>query len=102
MMKKSDNFIHSSAWRHIRAQVIANEDVCYLCGKPVDKSLTTGMMAPSVDHVISRNSGGDLADTSNLHLVHRGCNSMKSDMTLEEYRYRQLSKIQSSRDWENI
>ena len=29
-------------------------------------------------------------------------NSMKSDMTLEEYRYRQSSQRQSSRDWENI
>lgn len=101
MMSKRE-FIHSSAWRHIRAQVIAHEDVCYLCGKPVDKTLKTGMMAPSVDHVVSRNSGGDLADTSNLHLVHRGCNSMKSDMTLEEYRYRQSSQRQSSRDWGNI
>jgi len=101
MMNKND-FIHSNAWRHIRAQVIAHESICYLCGKPVDKTIKTGIMAPSVDHIISRNSGGELSNISNLHLVHRGCNSKKSDLTLEEYRYRQSSQRQSSRDWENI
>ena len=100
--KDKDRFIHSSAWRHIRAQVIAHENICYLCGQKVDKHLKTGPMRPSVDHVVSRDSGGDLSSMSNLHLVHAICNSKKTNLTLEEYRYREAMKASSSRDWDNV
>lgn len=95
----TDNFIHSSRWRAIRTEVMAHEDTCYLCGKPVDKRLRNGPMAPSVDHVIARATGGDMSSMENLHLVHRICNSKKGDLTLEEFRMRQARSQENSRDW---
>lgn len=99
-MKMTDSFIHSSAWRRIAAEVKANESICYLCGRPVDKALpVSSPYSAAVDHVTARSSGGSEEDMSNLHLVHKICNSQKSDLTLSEYRFRQASKAQHSREW---
>mgnify|MGYP002479923367 CR=1 FL=1 len=93
-------FIHSSAWRRLRKQVLMRESVCYLCGQPVDKSLpSSSPWSASVDHVVARARGGSNADISNLHLVHKVCNSKKGDMPLDAYRYREALKPTKSREW---
>lgn len=79
---------------------MSREDSCYLCGGPVDKSLPgSSLMGPQVDHVQARASGGAFYDTSNLHLVHALCNQRKSNISLEEFRYRQARNSQHSREW---
>lgn len=56
------------------------QDVCGICGKPVDKSLPgTDPMGPTIDHIIPIAKGGHPADLSNLQLAHRCCNRQKSD-----------------------
>lgn len=92
--------IHSGAWKRMRARVMARESVCYLCGRPVDKSLPgTSPMGPSVDHVEARSRGGSVFDEQNLHLVHKICNSMKGSRTIQSFRYDQSRKKEHSRSW---
>jgi 5-methylcytosine-specific restriction endonuclease McrA len=96
----SESFIHSTAWRKKRAEVLEHETRCYLCGRIVDKSLPpSSPYSASVDHVEARSSGGALLDDNNLHLVHRICNSRKSNLPLDVYRYRQARAEQHSREW---
>ena len=90
----------TAAWRRARAAVLARETTCYLCGRPVDKSLPgSSPMGPTVDHTEARAAGGSLYDTSNLHLAHQRCNSMKSSMPLATFRYREARRQEHSREW---
>lgn len=89
-----------TAWDRVRRAVLMREDYCYLCGRKVDKSLQSNdTWGPTVDHILARSKGGALYDDSNLHLVHRICNSRKGNMSLEEYRYKQHKQQQNSRNW---
>lgn len=61
----------------IRAQVIAEESHCGICGLPVDKTLPgTHPDGPTVDHIIRRRDGGPNA-RSNYRLAHQRCNSQR-------------------------
>lgn len=71
-----------AVWRRLQDDVYASEDVCWRCGRPVDKTLRLtaprSPQAPSVDHVIPRKYRPDLALVrSNLRLAHYGCNSSR-------------------------
>lgn len=51
--------------------------ICYLCGEPVDKTLTgRDPMAPSIDHIIPLSRGG-LDCYDNVALAHYSCNCRK-------------------------
>ena len=59
----------------VRAKVLREEDVCWLCGELVDKALKTPHpMSPEVDEVIPVRDGGDPLDRRNCRLAHRSCN----------------------------
>lgn len=64
------------AWRTLRARVIAEEAVCGICGRLVDKSLKNPAPgAAQVDHVVPVKLAPELTMVrSNLRLVHRKCN----------------------------
>jgi 5-methylcytosine-specific restriction endonuclease McrA len=64
------------AWRTLRAQVIAEETVCGICGRWVDKMLTNPHpMSVQVDHIIPIALAPRLTMARpNLRLCHRGCN----------------------------
>ena len=92
--------INNSAWRKLRAQVLREEDVCYICGRPVDKTLPgTAPMGPQVDHIVARSEGGAVFERSNLHLVHSRCNQRKKNKNLDAIRYDELNDQQHSRSW---
>ena len=92
--------INNSSWRKLRAQVMREEDVCYICGRQVDKSLPgTAPMGPQVDHVVARSEGGAVFERSNLHLVHSRCNQRKKNKDLDLVRYDELNDRQHSRIW---
>ena len=80
----------------VRAQVLAEEDTCALCGQPVDKTLTVvwgshGLrckgdgcpgctphpMRAEVDEILPVSKGGSPYDRSNCQLAHRKCNQQK-------------------------
>lgn len=65
--------------------ILMSQEICGICGKPVDKSLPgTDPMGPTIDHIIPIAKGGHPADISNLQLAHRCCNRQKSDKLLSE------------------
>lgn len=60
-----------------RRRVIGDEDVCWLCGHVVDKTLPgTDPDGPTVDHIKPREHGGT-NELSNLRLAHLRCNSAR-------------------------
>jgi 5-methylcytosine-specific restriction endonuclease McrA len=65
-------------WRRVRAQVLADNPTCWLCGHPIDLTLpATHTMSPTVDHVTALAAGGQERDPANLRPAHRRCNSRK-------------------------
>lgn len=64
--------------------ILATQNICAICGQPVDKTLKyPHPMSPTVDHIIPVSKGGsDVLE--NLQLAHRRCNRLKSDKMPEE------------------
>ena len=64
----------------IRARVIREEDNCWLCGKPVDKTLHyLDPQAPQVDEVVPVSKGGSPYDRKNCRLSHAICNQRRGN-----------------------
>lgn len=65
-------------YRANRKLIIASQDICAICGLPVDKTLKyPNPLSPTVDHIIPVTKGGHPSDISNLQLAHRSCNRAK-------------------------
>ena len=75
--------------RQVVARVYASEDLCAICGKPVDKTLpyidpTTGKPHPwakTVDEIQPMSFGGSAIKRSNCRLAHRDCNIKRGNGT---------------------
>ena len=64
----------------VRRRVLAEEDTCWLCHLPVDKSIKTPHpLSPEVDEVVPVSLGGDPYDRENCRLSHRRCNRARSN-----------------------
>lgn len=78
---------HRTAFEKNRARVLASQDICGICGKPVDKSIKyPHPFSPTVDHIIPLSKGGHPSDISNLQLAHRCCNRAKSDKIIDVHK----------------
>ena len=72
------------------------QDVCGICGKPVDKSLRyPHPLSPTIDHIIPIIKGGHPSEMDNLQLAHFTCNRAKSDRLMES---KSSEEIQINRD----
>lgn len=85
----------------VRARVLAANDVCAICGRPVDKTLSQyDPMAPEVDEIIPVSRGGSPVDLDNLQLTHRSCNERKGNRMVGDV---DISKVENpipqSRAW---
>lgn len=68
-----------------KKRILATQEVCGICGRPVDKSIKyPHPMSPTIDHIIPLAKGGDPSDISNLQLAHFCCNRQKSDKLTEK------------------
>lgn len=75
--------------RQVCKRVYAEEDICGICGKPVDKTLpfidpATGKPHPwakTVDEIVPVTFGGSPTERSNCRLAHRDCNLKRGDGT---------------------
>ena len=89
---------HRTAFEKNRKKIIATQDVCVICGKPVDKSLKwPHPMSACVDHIIPLEKGGHPSDISNLQLAHMCCNRAKSDKIVQPRADTEQEKVLSNR-----
>ena len=74
-----------SAYAKARRGVLAEAEVCAICGLPLDKKLRfPHPMSATADHIIPVSKGGHPADPANLQAVHLICNQVKgSRLTIE-------------------
>lgn len=62
-----------------KKKILATQEICALCGKPVNKRLKfPNPLSPSIDHIIPIAKGGHPADIENLQLTHLKCNQHKA------------------------
>ena len=92
-----------------KKRILATQDVCGICGKPVDKSLKyPHPLSPTVDHIIPLAKGGHPSDLTNLQLAHFCCNRQKSDRVGEKIPGVKVPKVISNRllpltfDWKAV
>lgn len=93
-----------------KKKVLQTQEVCAICGRPVDKSLLyPHPLSPTVDHILPLAKGGT-NELGNLQLAHWTCNRQKSDKLEMEMRIKEGSKknrllsnrmLPLSFDWEN-
>lgn len=89
---------HRTAFEKNRKKIIATQDVCGICGKPVDKSLKwPHPMSACVDHIIPLEKGGHPSDISNLQLAHMCCNRAKSDKIVQPRADTEQEEVLSNR-----
>ena len=82
---------HRTAFEKNKKIILATQDICGICGQPVDKQKykSPHPLSPEVDHIIPLKKGGHPSDISNLQLAHRWCNRYKSDrMQSESFKIR--------------
>ena len=75
---------HRANYEKNKKRILATQNVCGICGKPVDFTLKyPHPMSATIDHIIPVNGPGGLrghpSDLSNLQLAHFSCNRQKSD-----------------------
>lgn len=71
---------HKTAFKKNKKIILATQDICALCGAPVDKTLKApDPMSPNVDHIVPIAKGGHPSSLENLQLTHRWCNLHKGD-----------------------
>ncbi len=71
---------HRQAYNRNKKRILATQNICGICGRPVDLTLTPGdPLAPCIDHIIPVAKGGHPSSLENLQLAHAGCNRQKSD-----------------------
>jgi 5-methylcytosine-specific restriction endonuclease McrA len=88
-----------TAYERNRKKILANVDICAICGGPVDKTLKApDPWSPVVDHIIPVSKGGDPAGEDNLQLAHRKCNREKSDK-LPSASVKQKEKDVDPKEW---
>lgn len=74
-----------SAYAKNRKAILAQGEVCALCGMPIDKSLRfPHPMSASVDHIIPIAKGGHPSNIDNLQLTHLICNQLKGSRLVQE------------------
>ena len=79
------NGTHRGQFEKNRKRILATQDICGICGKPVDKSLKAPHpMSATIDHIIPVSKGGHPSDIDNLQLAHRCCNREKSDKIVQQ------------------
>ena len=75
---------HRTQYDKNKRIVLMTQDICGICGKPVDKTLRyPHPLSPTVDHIIPIIKGGHPSDLDNLQLAHFACNRAKSDKLID-------------------
>ena len=71
---------HRTEFDKNKRRILATQDTCGICGKPVDKALKfPHPLSPTIDHIIPVDKGGHPSSMDNLQLAHFCCNRAKSN-----------------------
>jgi 5-methylcytosine-specific restriction endonuclease McrA len=98
---------HRQAYTRNKKRILATQNICGICGRPVDLTLTQGdPLAPCIDHIIPVNKGGHPSDIDNLQLAHWTCNRQKSDKLFKNIEAKKPTilgnrNLPQSMDWTN-
>lgn len=77
------NGTHRTQFDLNKKKIYATQEVCGICGRPVDKTLKyPHPLSKCIDHIIPVAKGGHPSDIANLQLAHWTCNRQKSDKIL--------------------
>ena len=96
---------HRANYERNKKRILATQNVCGICGRPVDFSLKVPHpMSAVIDHIIPVAKGGHPSDIDNLQLAHWICNREKSDKIFKTNKERQPTVIGNrnlpqSMDW---
>ena len=97
---------HRAVFEKNKKRILKTQEVCGICGKPVDKSLRfPNPMSACIDHIIPVDKGGHPSDIDNLQLAHLCCNRQKSNKLVracdknEEEALISNRVLPQSRDW---
>ena len=96
---------HRANYERNKKRILATQNICGICGKPVDFSLKPPHpMAPTIDHIIPVSKNGHPSDIENLQLAHWICNRQKSDKIFKTNKEKQPTVIGNrnlpqSMDW---
>lgn len=85
-----------------RKKILMSQEVCGICGHPVDKNLKfPHPFSATVDHIIPVSKGGHPTDIENLQLAHNRCNRLKSDnlTVLEPTKPKTIEKKEEGRPY---
>ena len=78
--RPDQNGPHRKQFEKAKKIIYATQEVCGICGKPVDFRIKyPDPMSACIDHIIPVDKGGHPSDLSNLQLAHWTCNRQKSD-----------------------
>ena len=84
MTRPDKNGPHRAVFEKNKRRIMREQDVCGICGLPVDKTLRfPDPMSPVIDHIIPVDKGGHPSAMENLQLAHMMCNRQKADKLLQ-------------------
>ena len=76
---------HRTQFERNKKKIYATQEVCGICGRPVDKSLKyPHPLSKCIDHIVPVAKGGHPSDIDNMQLAHWTCNRQKSDKILSK------------------
>lgn len=97
---------HRVAYEKNKQIILKTQNICGICGQPVDVRLKyPHPMSPVIDHIIPINKGGHPSDIANLQLAHWTCNREKSDKLFNQAREIKQTvgnrNLPQTKDWTN-
>lgn len=77
--QRADHTYLKTAYNKAKKIIFAQQSVCGICGRAVDKKLVfPNPWSPTLDHIIPVQKGGDPVNLENLQLAHLQCNRQKA------------------------
>ena len=90
---------HRQAFERNKKRLLMTQDVCGICGRPIDKTIRyPNPLAPCVDHIVPIDRGGHPSALENLQLAHWICNRQKGNKLIDEQKRHAAMKEKSGKE----
>lgn len=85
---------HRKQFERNKKKIYATQNICAICGKPVDFSIPyPHPLSACIDHIIPVAKGGHPSDINNMQLAHMTCNRQKADKLIDDSRRRTNANV---------